>query len=172
MTIDSMTYRRVMSSYPTGVAVITAICETEVVAMVVGSFTAISLSPPLVGFFPDKASNSWARLRGCSQFCVNILAASQQQLCQNLASKDHNKFAGVAYELSSEGVPLLHDVVARIICDTYAISDAGDHELMVGLVSAMDVISGDAPLLFHKGEYRRISTADISLARKSSQSIR
>ena len=31
-------------------------------ARVVGTFTSISLDPPLVGFFPDKSSTSWPKI--------------------------------------------------------------------------------------------------------------
>jgi flavin reductase (DIM6/NTAB) family NADH-FMN oxidoreductase RutF len=60
---------------------------------------------------------------------------------------------GTAHSLSAVGVPLLHDVVARIECEMYSISDAGDHDLALGLVRALDVISDELPLLFHQGAY-------------------
>ncbi len=57
--IDPATFRRVLGHHPTGVTVITA-CEAGVVpiGMVVGSFTSVSLDPPLVAFFPARSSTS------------------------------------------------------------------------------------------------------------------
>lgn len=135
IAIDPEAYRQVLGQYPTGVCVITAIGEDgEPIAMVVGSFTSVSLSPPLIGFFPDKASSSWAKLRSSRHFCVNMLAATQEHVCRKLASKSPDKFSGTAHSLSAKGIPLLHDVVARIECDMQSITDAGDHELALGLV--------------------------------------
>ena len=95
---------RCSASIPTGVCVVTArAANAEPIAMVVGSFTSVSLNPPLVAFFPDRGSSSWAKLRGCEQFCVNILAANQEPVCRRLASKDPDKFAGVAHRVSARG---------------------------------------------------------------------
>lgn len=160
MAIDPKLYRQVLGQYPTGVCVITAIGEDgEPVAMVVGSFTSVSLSPPLVGFFPDKASSSWAKLRSSRHFCVNMLASSQEPVCRKLASKDADKFSGTAHSLSGNGIPLLHDVVARIECDMHSITDAGDHELALGLVRSLEVVSDALPLLFHQGGYGSFARA-------------
>ena len=61
-------------------------------AMVVGSFTSVSLDPPLVAFFPDRGSSSWPKLEAANRFCVNILSAEQEAVCRTLASKDPDKF--------------------------------------------------------------------------------
>ncbi|WP_336621013.1 MULTISPECIES: flavin reductase family protein [unclassified Sinorhizobium] len=51
-SFDDKVFRETLSHYPTGVAVITAETEGDgPVGMVVGSFTAVSLRPPLVAFF-------------------------------------------------------------------------------------------------------------------------
>ncbi|MFX8512227.1 flavin reductase family protein, partial [Acinetobacter baumannii] len=50
--IDPQLFRSVLGAYPTGVAVITAVdADGRRHGLVVGSFTSISLDPPLVGFF-------------------------------------------------------------------------------------------------------------------------
>src|SRR5689334_14637484 len=95
--IDPKWYRQVLAQYPTGVCVITSVgAQGEPLAMIVGSFTSVSLQPPLVAFFPSRESNSWAKLRHCESFCVNILSSSQETLCRRFASKDANKFGNTA----------------------------------------------------------------------------
>ena len=85
--IDATQFRQVLGNYPTGVAAITAVAEDGVhAAMVVGTFTSVSLDPPLVGFFPDKRSSSWPVIERAGGFCVNILGADQQALCRQLAT--------------------------------------------------------------------------------------
>ncbi|WP_242127970.1 flavin reductase family protein [Sphingobium sp. Sx8-8] len=166
ISIDPIAYRQILGQYPTGVCVITAIGEDGApVAMVVGSFTSVSLSPPLVGFFPDKASSSWGKLRTSRHFCVNMLAASQEHVCRKLASKDPDKFCGTAHSLSDRGIPLLHDVVARIECDMHSVTDAGDHELVLGLVRSLEIVSDAPPLLFHKGRYGSFAEGSADMMR-------
>src|SRR3546814_20715010 len=72
-------------------------------AMVVGSFTSVSLDPPLVAFLPDKSSTSWPKIEASGRFCVNVLGDNQEALCRVLASKAEDKFANVSYHLSEQG---------------------------------------------------------------------
>lgn len=161
--IDAKWYRQVLGQYPTGVCVVTAqLPGGEPVAMVVGSFTAVSLEPPLVAFFPDRNSGSWARLRQCEKFCVNILAADQEPVCRKLASKDPDKFTGTPHRISERGNPIVAGVVAWIECSLHSVTDAGDHEMVVGRVLDMDVVGGGLPLLFFQGGYGRFSPASMA----------
>lgn len=163
-TIDPRFYRQVLGQYPTGVCVVTASRpDGERVAMVVGSFTSVSLEPPLVAFFPDKGSSSWAKLRECEHFCVNVLAADQEATCRKLASKDPDKFAGTAHRLSELENPVLEGVVAWIECARHAIADAGDHDMVTGRILALDVADGELPLLFFQGGYGRFAPASLAI---------
>ncbi len=79
-TVPAGLFRQVLGQYPTGVCVVTAIHpDGEAVGMTIGSFTSVSLDPPLVGFMPERTSSSWARLRECgTRFCVNILSEGHE----------------------------------------------------------------------------------------------
>lgn len=129
--------------------------------MVVGSFSSVSLDPPLVAFFPDRTSSSWAKLRDCPRFCVNILSADQEDVCRRLASKDPDKFAGVTHAISTHGSPVLDGAVAWIDCDQYAVTDAGDHEMVTGRVLDLGIGAGGLPLLFFRGGYGRFAPATM-----------
>src|SRR5690554_4284981 len=85
--IDSKALRTVLGSYPTGVCAISARVKGAPLAMVVGTFTSVSLDPPLVGFLPARSSETWALLRGVERFCVNVLAADQAEMCQRMATR-------------------------------------------------------------------------------------
>jgi 3-hydroxy-9,10-secoandrosta-1,3,5(10)-triene-9,17-dione monooxygenase reductase component len=153
-SIDSVTFRRVLGHYPTGVSVITSLDPTGApVGLVVGSFTSVSLKPPLVAFFPDKSSTSWPRIERAGRFCVNILAREQQDLCKRFAAKGNDKFAGLSYELSTAGSPVLKDIVAWIDCAVHAVYEAGDHFIVLGRVLELDIAKADEPLLFFRGGY-------------------
>lgn len=152
---DSATFRRVLGHYPTGVCVVTAVEQDDgPVGMVVGSFTSVSLDPPLVAFFPAKTSSSWPRIEGAGRFCVNILASDQQQLCARFAARGvEDKFSGVSHRVSANGSPILDGVVAWIDCMLEAVYEAGDHYIALGRVAALEVESPGKPLLFFQGAY-------------------
>ena len=54
--------------------------------MAVGSFTAVSLDPPLVAFLPDKSSTSWPKIESTGSFCVNVIRADQEHVCRRFAT--------------------------------------------------------------------------------------
>lgn len=156
--LDSQTFRRVLGHYPTGVCAITAMQpDGKPIGMTVGSFTSVSLDPPLVAFFPDRLSSTWAKIEAIGRFCVNVLAEHQESLCCALASRAEDKFAGVPYRLSSAGLPILEGIVAWIDCDLYAVHEAGDHFIVLGQVHSLDIEPAGKPLLFFQGVYGQFS---------------
>lgn len=156
--IDPKHFREVLGSYPTGVCVVTSQADTgERWGLAVGSFTSISLDPPLVGFLPDKRSRSWEQIAATGRFCVNVLASEQIAACRRFASRHDDKFAGVAHGRSPAGLPLLDDALAWIDCDVERVIEIGDHLLVVGSVKAMERRAEGSPLVFYRGGYHTLA---------------
>lgn len=161
LQMDSRHFRDVLGSYPTGVCVVTAVtADGERCGLAVGSFTSISLDPPLVGFLPDKRSRSWARMAPSGRFCVNVLGSGQLDECRRFASREEDKFAGVAHGQSPGGLPLLDNALAWIECETERVIEIGDHLLVVGAVLAMERRGEGKPLIFHRGGYHSLAGLD------------
>lgn len=153
--VNPALFRQVLGQYPTGVVVITALSpEGEPLGMTVGSFTSVSLNPPLVAFLPDKKSSSWRSLRESgTAFGVNVLAADQETVCREVAVRKSRKFDGMSWRRSEYGNPVLSGCVAFIDCETENIVDAGDHHIVVGRVESASIQRPTNPLLFYRGGY-------------------
>lgn len=162
--MDPTRFRQVLGQYPTGVVVVTAIgCTGEPVGMTVGSFTSVSMDPPLVAFLPDQKSSSWRSLRESGDsFTVNVLGADQEGVCRAIAMRKVDKFAGIGWHRSPAGNPVVDGAVAWIDCVTDQIHEAGDHHIVIGRVQDLDLGDGGTPLLFFRGGYG--SFAPLSLA--------
>ncbi len=157
-TIDSGLFRETLGHYPTGVVVVTAIDDGgRPAGMVVGSFSSVSLDPPLIAFFPATASFSFARLRTASSFCVNVLASDQEPLCRQLAGGGEKKFDGVRWSPGPLGSPVLEGAVSWIECTFSDIREAGDHFVVLGQVHSLAVERSTLPLLFFQGGYGRFA---------------
>ncbi len=155
---DAALFRETLGHYPTGVVVVTAIDDTGApVGMVVGSFTSVSLDPPLVAYLPTRTSGSYARLRTSRHFCVNVLAADQQELCGRFASRAEDKFAGVDWTPAAHGSPVLPGAVGWIECEVTEELDGGDHVIVLGRVLDLAVQRPTLPLLFFQGGYGRFA---------------
>jgi 3-hydroxy-9,10-secoandrosta-1,3,5(10)-triene-9,17-dione monooxygenase reductase component len=152
--IDGRFFRKVLGHYPTGVSVVTAIEPNgSPVGMVVGTFSAVSLAPMLVAFMPDKSSRSWAAIEQAGRFRVSVLGTSQLDLCNRFATRGEDKFAGLTFETSAYGTPVLKDVVAWVDCEIECVHEAGDHVIVIGRVLDLDVMNKEDPLLFLQGGY-------------------
>ena len=152
-TIDPARFRRVLGAYPTGVCVATSVSDGVRLGLAVGSFTAISLQPALVGFFPDKKSTTWRKIAETGRFCVNVLAADQTDLCRRFAAKGDDKYGDLIHGESPAGLPLIDGAVAWIDCRVHSVVDIGDHFLAVGEVLDLQSAEGGEPLIFLRGAY-------------------
>jgi len=161
LLIDARHFRDVLGSYPTGVCVVTSQTDAgERIGLAVGSFTSISLDPPLVGFLPDKRSRSWARIAPTGRFCVNVLGSEQLDHCRRFATSVDDKFEGMSHGASPAGLPLLDDALAWIDCTVEQVVEIGDHLLVVGRVLALDRRIEGAPLVFYRGGYHTLAGLD------------
>lgn len=163
--IDPASFRAALGNYPTGVVVVTAETEDGPVGMVIGSFTSVSLSPPLVAFLPARTSSTFARLRTASSFCVNVLSAEQEGLCRALGTEGSAALGSVRLRPAPSGAPIIDGVVAWIDCTPADIHEAGDHFIVLGRVVDIGIENEGVPLLFFQGGYGRFATGSLVLER-------
>lgn len=147
-------FREVMGEFATGVVVVTAMASDGPVGMTCQTFSSVSLDPPLVSFIPARTSRSWPLMREAGHFCVNVLAAGQDELATTFASKGADKFAGVDWRASETGAPVLVGTLAYVDCTIEAVHPAGDHDIVIGRVRALSTCSDGEPLLYHRGRFR------------------
>lgn len=152
--VDARTLRNVLANYPTGVAVVTARdAAGETAAMVVGTFSSVSLDPPLVSFMPRKGSWTFGRIREADNFTVSVLAHDQVELCSLLAKSDPSAFTAFDWDTSALGNPAVSGALATIDCRLADILDAGDHHIVLGEAVELRAHRDTAPLIFFQGAY-------------------
>lgn len=163
--IDPTRFRETLGNYPTGVVAVTALdADGAPQGMVIGSFASVSIDPPLVSYMPQRTSGSYQRLKDATSFVINVLAADQEDLCRNLAMRGTDKFEGVAWRPAPNGAPVLDGSVAWIECTPWATYDGGDHDIVLGRVTALDVETAANPLLFFQGGYGRFGNRALVTA--------
>jgi 3-hydroxy-9,10-secoandrosta-1,3,5(10)-triene-9,17-dione monooxygenase reductase component len=153
---DPASFREALGRFATGVALVTAAPAGEPAALIVNSFTSVSLDPPLIAFCPSRSSLTWGRMRRARQFAVNVLGQQHARFARRAARPGADRFAGVEWELGSRGEPLLSDALATLQCETVAEHPAGDHWVVVARVGELCISPGTDPLIFFDGEFRAI----------------
>jgi len=153
VTFDVTEFKEAMGRFATGVTIVTALESDEPVGFTCQSFVSLSLEPPFVALAPAKTSTSWPRIARAGTFCVNVLAAHQEQLCRDFAVSGADKFADVRWHpAESGGAPVIDGSLAWVVCRLELIHDAGDHELVIGRVVDLGLGKG-SPLLFYKSAF-------------------
>src|ERR1700752_1475657 len=91
---DHVAFRGALSQFATGVTVITTRAPSgQLIGITASSFNSVSLAPPLVLWSLAARSASMPVFRSNSHYVVNVLAASQLDLCKRFATVTHDRFA-------------------------------------------------------------------------------
>lgn len=151
--LDSADYRRALGHVPTSVAVITGKTRHGPVGMTVGSFTSVSLDPPLIAFFVGTGSSTWSRLYEADRFGVNILGHAHGDLCRVFSRRVEDRFDGVAWHETDSGVPILEKAIVALECTRVKVDVIGDHYQVIGRVESLELRPNDPPLIFLRGDF-------------------
>lgn len=151
--IDSRALRDALSSFATGVTIVTtADTSGEPIGMTASSFNSVSMDPPLILWSVTKTALSAPIFEKASHFAVHVLAANQMTLSNRFARSGADKFEGVDYKTDERGVPHLAGVLTRFDCRTWSVYEGGDHWIIVGEVQNMETQKGEG-LVFSGGSY-------------------
>ena len=156
MPIDSQLFRAAMGRLATGVTVLAARdAAGGFIGMTASAVTSLSLDPPMLLACVGRAAAAHDALTQGDRFSVNVLATEQQDLSQRFATRDLQRFDGIAYDVTPSGLPWLRGALACLECRRDAVHGAGDHVIVTGVIEWARAGGGD-PLLYFLGGYRRI----------------
>ncbi|HEY0488815.1 MAG TPA: flavin reductase family protein [Telluria sp.] len=155
---DSTQFRQALSQFATGVTVITTrLADGTFRGLTASSFNSVSLDPPLVLWSLAAGANSMPIFRGNSHYVINVLGAEQAHLAQRFSRRTDDPFAGVEYELSRTGLPILKGASAWFECHNRSRYPEGDHVIFVGEVEEC-AFHPQPSLVFHAGQFGSTQT--------------
>jgi flavin reductase (DIM6/NTAB) family NADH-FMN oxidoreductase RutF len=166
MSVAPNDFRKAMGCFATGVTVITVDREGEVHGMTANAFCSVSLDPVLVLVCVDHRARTHAHLHSRKRFGINVLRSDQQAISEYYArsveNHQHAEQAGASFERTAHGTPVLRGGLAYLECRLHSTQAAGDHTIFIAEVEDVVVREGE-PLLFFRGQYRKMSEAQPGL---------
>jgi len=164
------TFRLVMGRFATGISVVTTLeggDPAKPAGITVNALSSVSLDPPLVMVALDRSRFITPMVRAHGRYAVNILGHGQQALSDCFAhapvSPGREEFCGASWHPGTGGLPLLDGAIASLECTVVQTFSAGDHDLFIGRVDALDAPGADAtgpdgvtPLLYFRRRYLRV----------------
>jgi flavin reductase (DIM6/NTAB) family NADH-FMN oxidoreductase RutF len=156
LSVSPDEFRSVLGRFPSGVTVVTTkATDGSDQGMTVSAFCSVSLEPPLVLICIEKTASVYDALTSAPGFVVNILSAKQEQIARRFSIVDIDRFEGVGFSRTQNGIVVLDDVLGIIECRKFALHDAGDHTIILGEVEATRAENG-SPLMYYRGGYAQL----------------
>lgn len=163
--MDHETFSRMMAVFPTGVTIVTARhADGTPRGTTVNAFSSVSASPPICMICLAKDSNTMPAVIASAGFVINFLDIGQQALSRHFASKRTDKFDGVAWTPTANGLPILEGVAATVECDLRRCLDVGDHWLLLGTVKRGQICDNAVPLAYYRRQYGTFTPVDQEAA--------
>jgi 3-hydroxy-9,10-secoandrosta-1,3,5(10)-triene-9,17-dione monooxygenase reductase component len=142
--LDDRSLRAAFGRFATGVAFVTADVDGAPLGLIVSSFAAVSLQPPLVSFCPSRHSITWQRMRHTGRCTINVLGAPHGNFAREAAAPGADRFAEP---------DVIRDALAAFECALAAEHPAGDHWIVVGRVRRLRLSSDGQPLVYFAGRF-------------------
>ncbi len=83
-------------------------------------------------------------------------AEDGERLSRHFASREADKFKGIAYHFGQTGAPLLDDALATLECRVVQEAVGGDHTVFMGEVVGTSVSDGK-PLVYFRSGYHQLA---------------
>ncbi len=148
-------FRDLMSSFPTGVSVVTATdSEGRPWGATCSSLSSVTIYPPTLLVCLREQGGTLHAVLACRRLAVNLLHARGLRAATVFSSLHVDKFAEVPWEpWSLSGLPFLHrDAFAVAACEVAGEVQVGDHRIVIGRVFDIRVSAG-VPLLYGLRRY-------------------
>ena len=151
--VDAAQFRQLLGRFATGVSIITVTGpDGRLLGMTANSLSSVSLYPPLISVCVDREAGMHNAILAVDHFVVNVLSSTQETLARRFADRHEDRFEGIGYHISPEGLILLGGVLAHVECQRFAHYPGGDHTIVLGRVTGGSTSKG-RPLLYYRGGY-------------------
>ena len=157
--VSSDSFRSAWGMYPTGVALVTTVeSDGSIHGMPANGINSVSIDPFLVLLCVDHQRETYGIIRDTGRFGINILAEDQKFIVDRYLSdkKGSTEETLKLFSFTEHGSAILENCLAMLDCRVTTQHLTGDHTIFIAEVDGVYLNHGE-PLIFFKGEYRKIS---------------
>ncbi len=148
-----------MGHFASGVTIMTTSAAGRMHGMTVSAFASQSLDPLLILVSVERSTEMHRLVMDSRAFAINMLGEHSEATARFFADNarlEGPEFQEGTYRLGGTGAPLLDEAVAYIEATVHSTLEAGDHSIIVGRVTAVEVRSDAEPLVYYRSGYRRL----------------
>ena len=151
-TLDSDTFRDVISHLITGVSIISTQRGNERFGVTASSVTSLSLSPASILVCLNQRLAIADVISETEVFAVNILGEGHGDLAVQFAQSHEDKFRGTNLTTGDLGSPLLTDALAHLECRLVERKDFATHAIFIAQIESASCRDG-SPLAYWRSSF-------------------
>ena len=153
--VDPGSFRALMSTFPSGVAVVTAAdARGRPFGLTCSSVCSVSLVPPLLLVCVRNGSQTLSMISRGGVFGVNFLHARGREAAELFASSVPDRFRHIRWSHSMRALPYLPSHAHAVAeCSVRAQVPGGDHTVLIGEVTSIARLAATPPLLHGMRQY-------------------
>lgn len=155
--VDELSVRDAFARHAGGVVVVSARAGSGFRGLTAITFSALSMEPPLVVVALDRFAATRDAVVDGRLFNVSVLEVGQEFAADRFAGRAPQvdpSWREVAHRPGDNGLPILSGAVAWFECAVESVVEAGDHDLVVGSVTAFGVGGGEPLVLWDRAFWR------------------
>lgn len=157
VSFDPVALRQAFACFPSGVTAVCGMVEGRPNGMAASSFTSVSLDPPLASVCVARSSTTWPVLATLPSIGVSVLAEDHASVAGSLAAKTGDRFAEVGWEAAESGAVFVRGSSLWLECTVHDQLAAGDHDIVLLRITALQTYPDVAPMVFHGSRYRQLA---------------
>lgn len=135
---DAVAFKQAMQRFPSGVVIATTCSRAgEPRGFTASSFTSVSMNPALILVCLSRSAECHEDFSSADWFAINLLRPEHEALAVRFGTRGADKFTGDTFAAGPNGLPVLGDALAQLICRKQGAHDCGDHTVLIGQVESI-----------------------------------
>ncbi len=152
--MDGESLRDALARLPAGVILLSTRSRDGFRGLTATSFAAVSLDPPLVLVCLDRFAATRDAVIEHGAFTASLLARGQEFLADRFAGQAPAAepfWREVPHRIGENGLPIVVGAVGWIECRVLSTQEAGDHDIVVGAITAVGGGPGEPLVHWERG---------------------
>ncbi|MCF8708842.1 flavin reductase family protein [Rhizorhapis sp. SPR117] len=152
-------FKQAMRRLATTIAIVTTGTGEHWSGMAATAVTSVTSDPPTLLVAVNRTASMSPVLQAEQRFCVNLLAERHCDLVKIFSGgkKGFERFETGGWVASEDGLPVLSDAVASLICTTQMTLGVATHTLFIGQVQSIVNHPDIDPLIWVDGTFASAS---------------
>jgi flavin reductase len=154
---DREHFREAMSRLPAAVHIVTTDGPAGLGGITASAVSSVTVEPPMMLFCINKSSSSTVRLIQNGVFCINTLAAADQDLSDVFAGRTEHtleeRFSVGTWRKLATGAPVLATALVAFDCRLIEAKEVSTHIVMIGIAEAVEIAAHNEALMYAHRKY-------------------